>query len=101
MNDFIQVKFDSENLKVNKKFSQNCKQYKEEGLKLFQTGCNIKIEVKNVSKQKLFLWVFKLKQNYKYARSASKFIIFECIENVFLCANNYGFNCKCCRIFLY
>ena len=63
MNDFIQVKFDSENLKLNKKFSQNCKQYNEQGLKLFQTGCKIKIEVKNVSKQKLFLWVFKLKQN--------------------------------------
>jgi len=63
MNDFVQVNFNSDKIKDNKKFNQSCIQNDEKSLKLFHTSCNIRIEVKNVSKQKLFLWVFKLKQN--------------------------------------
>ena len=63
MNDFVQVNFNSDKIKDNKKFNQSCIQNDEKSLKLFHTSCNIRIEVKNISKQKLFLWVFKLKQN--------------------------------------
>ena len=46
MNDFVQVNFNSDKIKDNKKFNQSCIQNDEKSLKLFHTSYNIRIEVK-------------------------------------------------------